>query len=172
MLDDFGLLRSRNRSYLGGRMRGVRPAAVNSTYASKQHLCIACFVDGNWRQRSVALPVCTAVPPDPSSWLPAPPCSPPPQRPTASALPASTGPATQHPLLARPAAAGSSSAAAASSATAVSGSRLEAIYRAALAQVGVDGRASGGGTALHTQAHLCEKCSTVQVCMVCMMRPS
>ncbi|KAI7840921.1 hypothetical protein COHA_005353 [Chlorella ohadii] len=78
MLDEFGLLRSRNRSYLGGRMRG-------------RHT-------------------------------------------TASALPAGTGPATQHPLLARPAAAGSSSAAAASSATAVSGSRLEAIYRAALAQ--------------------------------------
>lgn len=90
----------------------------------------------------MALPACTAVPPDPSAWLPAPSCSPLLQRPTASALPASTGPATQHPLLARPAAAGSSSAAAASSATAVSGSRLEAIYRAALAQVGVDGRAA------------------------------
>lgn len=80
MLDEFGLLRSRTRSYLGRSGR----------------------------------------------------------RSSASALPAAAAPATQHPLLARPASAGGSAAAAtAATAAAVApgGGRLEAIYRAALAQV-------------------------------------
>ena len=54
----------------------------------------------------------------------------------AAALPTSAGPATQHPLLARPAAAGGTQASAsAGNAAAAGSSRLEAIYRAALAQV-------------------------------------
>lgn len=60
----------------------------------------------------------------------------------AAALPAAAPPATQHPLLARPASAGGATAAAATATTAVVGggaSRYEAIYRAALAQVGSRG---------------------------------
>ena len=142
MLDEFGLLRSRTRAYLG-RSGRVRKSLRLCLSAAAGPLPAPALIHTPASSCCVIRLFACALPNHPSTL---------PQRHgQAAALPAGAVPPTQHPLLARPPSAGGPAAVAApaSGAGASSSSRYEAIYRAALAQVGASA----------THSMLCCRCS-------------
>jgi hypothetical protein len=120
VLDDYGLLRSRHRSYISrsGRVRGGRTPRLPGTHPpppAGQLVLVPAL--------SHLLPL---LPPPPSTVQ---------RHGSAAAAPAAAPPATQHPLLARPPSAGGHAASAAAALAGGSApARYEAVYRAAIAQ--------------------------------------